>query len=56
MGGEILTTKRAHSRYPERVALGISLVAQWLRLHLPMHGTGVYSIPGPGRFHMQQGN
>ena len=29
-------------------------VIQWLRICLPMQGAD--SIPGPGRFHMQQGS
>ena len=31
-----------------------SLVVQWIRIHLPMQGTGGL-IPGFGRFHMHQG-
>ena len=34
--------------------LGASLVAQWIRIHLPTQWTGL--IPGPGGFHMLQGN
>ena len=36
--------------------LRTSLVAQWLRLHLPMQGTRVPSLVGELRSHMPQGN
>ena len=37
-------------------ATGVSLVVQWLRLHLPMQGTRVLALVGELRFHMPRGN
>ena len=41
--------------WPQEQGSGASLVAQWLRIHLPMQGTRG-SSPGPGRFHMPRNN
>ena len=38
------------------IHLGISLVVQWLRIHLPMQDTLVQSLAGEVRSHMLQGN
>ena len=40
---------------PQKCTLGASLVAQWLRVCLPMQGTRVRA-PGLGRSHMPQSN
>ena len=40
---------------PER-GLGVSLVVQWLRIHLPMQKTLVWSLLGELRSHVPRGN
>ena len=52
----ISCTVQKSSHIKKSVITGTSLVAQWLRIHLPMQGMKVRSLVGELRCHMAQGN
>ena len=45
-----------NSEKVKKCEIGTPLVAQWIRIHLPMQGTWVPSLVGEQRSHMLQGN
>ena len=46
---------RAGEQFHMKKNIGTSLVAQWLRIRLPVQGD-MGSSPGPGRSHMLRSN